>query len=63
MSEVSITLSVKELNTLIEWTSSKKFEQITITQTSTGIGPATKAVINTSEDEGIWKNLTDYESW
>lgn len=63
MCEVNITLNEKELATLIEWAADKKVDKITITQSSTGIGPATKAMIYTSEDEGMWKNLTDYESW
>lgn len=63
MSEVSITLNAKELAKLIEWVADKKIDKITITQSPTGIGPATKAMIYSSEDEGMWKNLTDYESW
>lgn len=37
--------------------------QITIESTASGIGSATEASVETKKGEGIWIDLTDYDSW
>jgi len=49
----------------MEWleTIDPKPHVIYLSTEQTGIGRATRAEIKTAEDEGRWKDLTDYNSW
>jgi hypothetical protein len=61
----TINLSINELKKLVEWleTIEPKPHVIYISTEATGIGTAVRAEIKTSEDEGLWKDLTDYDNW
>jgi hypothetical protein len=65
MTERTITITPKELNTLMEWIGSMDSSPhvIKIIANHTGIGAQLKAEIETSEGEGHFKDLTDYENW
>ena len=66
MSERSINISPKELLVLVEWVSTtfdKPPVQIKLIATATGIGTHIRAEVETAEGEGVYKDITDYESW
>ena len=65
MSERSIDISPTELETLTDWISTfdPKPHVIKIIATATGIGTHLRAEVETSEGEGRFKDLTDYENW
>ena len=65
MTERSIQISPKELLALVEWISTFETSPhvIKIITVPTGVGTAIRAEIETSESEGRFKDLTDYESW
>jgi len=65
MTERSIDISPTELETLMSWleTFDPKPHVIHIVATATGIGTHYRAEIETSEGEGRFKDLTDYENW
>lgn len=59
-------ITVKELSRLMDWIKDNGFGddmQITIESTSNGIGSATEASVEIKKGEGIWIDLTDYDSW
>jgi hypothetical protein len=49
----------------MEWISTLEDKDflVEITATPTGIGEVIEASIETAEGQGVWKDLTDYESW
>lgn len=64
MSEAKI--SVQQLLALGDWVNSKSLSSdqlVTIKVKSTGIGTAVTASVETTEGEGLWKDLTDYDRW
>lgn len=63
--ERRLTISPKELETLMEWIKDMDPQphKISLLSASTGIGCCIRAEIETAEDEGIWKDITDYENW
>jgi hypothetical protein len=65
MTECIITITPKELNTLMEWIGSMDSSPhvIKIISRDTGIGRSLRAEIETDEGEGHFKDLTDYENW
>jgi hypothetical protein len=65
MSERSINIGPAELETLVQWvnTFDPAPRVIKIIATETGIGCALRAEVETSEGEGRFKDLTDYENW
>lgn len=60
-----IDISPTEVATLVEWigTFDPIPHVIRITATATGIGTHLRAEVETSEGEGRFKDLTDYENW
>ena len=65
MSERSISFSVAELETLVKWinTLDPQPRVVKVTASPTGIGTVLRAEIETSEGEGRFKDLTDYDNW
>jgi hypothetical protein len=61
----NVQISVKELETLLEWlnTFEQKPRLVTIITESTAIGTAVRGEFNVNETEGCWKDLTDYDNW
>lgn len=61
----TIDISPTEIATLTAWLDrmDPKPHVIKITATATGIGTHLRAEIETSEGEGRFKDLTDYENW
>ena len=62
-----IKLQVRDIKALTEWLSRQPVVdttsvEITVSHAS-AIGPSVEVKIETMEGEGIWKDLTDYESW
>ena len=62
----TIEISPKELLTLVDWIAT--FEQSPrvikiISGPETGLGRSVRAEVETSENEGRYKDITDYESW
>lgn len=60
-----LMISPKELESLTEWIKDMDPQphKITLIGGSTGIGFCLRAEIETSEGEGRWKDITDYENW
>lgn len=60
-----LIISPKELESLTEWIKPMDPQpyKITLIGGSTGIGFCLRAEIETSEGEGLWKDITDYENW
>jgi len=67
-----VTLTLKEIESLFDYATKYKdglgkYDVVVVTQTnSSGIGVTTKAFISTSDtdsDEGIYKDITDYDTW
>lgn len=65
MSTQSITISPKEIETLLEWINQQdpKPHKVEITATHTGIGSSLRVEYETSDTEGKYKDITDYENW
>ena len=66
MSERSISISPKELLSLVEWLATFDYppHEITIiTSSNSGIGTSVRAEVKLTENEGRFKDLTDYENW
>jgi hypothetical protein len=63
--EMKIDISINEIETLLEWV--KNLDpapiKVTLIATSTGIGTHIRAEVHTSENEGQFKDITDYDSW
>ena len=60
-----LTISPKELETLTEWIKDMDPQphKISLFSESTGIGCCIRAEIETAENEGVWKDITDYDNW
>lgn len=60
-----IDISAVELRTLVEWVEKLEVEppKIRLIASHTGIGLHIRAEVETSEGEGQFKDITDYESW
>lgn len=59
-------MSVKEINTLAKWCEEKNMKdnhEVIIETTQTGIGSHVEARVRLTETEGIFIDLTDYDSW
>ena len=65
MNEQRIMINPKELESLAEWIKpmDPQPHKITLISGSTGIGCCLRAEIETAEGEGLWKDITDYETW
>jgi hypothetical protein len=65
MTESIITITHIELNTLMEWIGSidPSPRVVKIIANHTGIGAQLKVEVETSEGEGRFKDLTDYDNW
>jgi len=70
--EKVVELTLNEINALFDFVMKYKdvlgrYDVVKVTQTdSSGIGTTTRAFISTSEDnddEGLYKDITDYETW
>lgn len=63
-----ITICIDDLRDIVEWydsldkTVTSSFN-IKIFANSNGIGPVVKAFVETGNQEGVWKDFTDYDSW
>ena len=62
----TIEISPKELITLMDWIATfdnpPRVIKI-ISSPETGLGRGVRAEVETSENEGRYKDITDYESW
>jgi hypothetical protein len=59
-------MNVGEVMKLAKWLEAKGLEsthQVDIETTATGIGTHVEAKVKMTEDEGIFIDLTDYDSW
>lgn len=59
-------LTIGDVRRILEWAEQKSLTDATpmeISQTSGPIGDTLKIKVKTSENEGIWADLTDYDSW
>ena len=65
MNQQRIMINPKELESLSEWIKpmDPQPHKITLIGGSTGIGFCLRAEIETAEGEGLWKDITDYETW
>lgn len=65
MTERVILISPKEIQSLVNWiaTFEKTPRVIKLIGTQTGIGQALRAEVEITEDEGVYKDLTNYEEW
>lgn len=67
----SFAVGIDELRRIVEWYDRVDNEMdkvdlpdnITVTLSYTSIGVCVKASIETDIGEGIWKDVTDYNSW
>ena len=62
----SIKLTAKQVHVIARWLEENGVTEgnpVTITQSETGIGPGIDAKAETTEGAGIWKDVTDYDSW
>jgi hypothetical protein len=62
----TMEISVGEIMDLAAWVEKqglKRSHPVTVEYTQTGIGTALEAKIKLTEDSGIFKDFTDYESW
>ena len=61
----SISIGLSELKKLTDWLEKMDPQPhvVYIITEHTGIGTAIRAEIKTAEDEGRWKDLTDYDNW
>ena len=61
-----VSLSISELCKLADWVEAKNLkpnQSVTIESIATGIGCVLIAKVKTSEDEGIFYDLTNYDTW
>jgi hypothetical protein len=60
-----LTISPAEIETLREWVKDMDPQPVKITLIASfaGIGSCIRAEVETSEGEGRWKDITDYENW
>lgn len=59
-------LSVGEVMKLAKWLETKGLKdthEVIIESTATGIGSVVEAKVRMTEDEGIFIDLTDYDTW
>lgn len=59
-------MSVGEVMKLAKWLETKGLKdnhEVIIETTATGIGTAVEAKVKMTEDEGLFIDLTDYDSW
>ena len=61
----SIVIGITEIETLIKWinTMDPQPRVVKIVSTATGIGTHYRAEVETTESEGRFKDLTDYDTW
>lgn len=61
----SIIIGITELETLVEWinTVNPRPHVVKIIVTEIGFGIHYRAEIETTESEGRFKDLTDYDNW
>ena len=67
---MKITMSLNEFDTLVNFIDMVEGEfpdinKITLEVTETGIGPHIMAFVETEEgkNQGVYKDITDYENW
>jgi hypothetical protein len=63
---VNLKMSAGELADLAAWVEKqglKRNHEVHLEQAQTGIGTTLVAKIHLTEDSGIFKDFTDYESW
>jgi hypothetical protein len=61
-----VKLSFTQLEKLMAWLRANevtKDQLIEIKESQTGIGPHTRAEVEMNKDEGLYIDLTDYDSW
>jgi|LakMenEpi03Aug12_release.lakeMendotaPanAssembly.Ray.scaffolds.fasta_scaffold2406730_2 hypothetical protein len=62
-------MTVKEVKALMRWLSEnydngvRDSSEVRLELTQTGIGATLEAKVTTKECEGLWIDLTDYDSW
>ena len=62
----SIKLTAKQIHAIARWLEENGVTEcnpVTITQSETGIGPGIDVKAEITEGAGIWKDVTDYDSW
>lgn len=63
---MNMKLNAGEILDIAAWIQKNKFERthdIIIEQTQTGMGMGVEAKASTSEKEGIFIDVTDYDTW
>ena len=66
VTEHRVKLSVSQLEKLLTWLKANDMKPerlVVIREASTGIGPAIRAEVEITEDEGRYIDLTEYENW
>lgn len=63
-----ITICIDDLRSIVEWYDSLDKAPTTsfnikIFANSNGIGPVVRAFVETGNQQGVWKDFTDYDSW
>jgi len=62
-----IKLTVNDLRELIYWIDSVGVQNTAaveiVVSNSSGIGPSIEAKVETQPGQGVWKDLTDYDTW
>lgn len=59
-------LTISDVRRILKWVDQKSLTDATpmeIILTSSPIGDTLEVKVETSENEGIWVDLTDYDSW
>lgn len=65
MTENTVKLRLDDVKRLVAWAEQlgPRNISIEIKVTTTNIGPKIVALAETDEGEGVWKDITDYDSW
>ena len=64
--EYVVKLTMKEMQSIAQWLKDRGLSDnvpVTIKSDQTGIGTTLMVLVETRENEGIWKDFTDYDSW
>jgi hypothetical protein len=65
---MKVEITTKQFREIWQWMVEKGMTQLDADMTievshSSGIGPSVKAMIQTSQGEGCWKDVTDHSTW
>lgn len=67
MMQQQVKLSVNELTKIYDWLKENDIKNNTIVTikniVDNGIGVVTEASVGTTENAGIWIDVTDYDNW